>query len=103
MQRFRFTAFGGDYTLMNVETGSENMDYSSLFLDTATGETVGNGYLIAEGETVELVYKVEITGETPPSSFGEAFQILQRLRSANIRGSFSVQERPGWTVTIEGY
>lgn len=103
VQRFRFTAFGGDYTLMNVETGSENMNYSSLFLDTATGETVGNGYLIAEGETVELVYKVEITGETPPSSFGEAFQILQRLRSANIRGSFSVQERPGWTVTIEGY
>lgn len=102
VQRFRLTAFGGDYTLMNVETGSENMNYSSLFLDTATGETVGNGYLIAEGETVELVYKVEITGETPPSSVSEAIQMLQRMRSADIRGSFSVQERPGWTVTIEG-
>ncbi|QJX02163.1 hypothetical protein HML84_08815 [Alcanivorax sp. IO_7] len=63
MQRFRLTAFGGDYTLMNVETGSENMNYSSLFLDTATGETVGNGYLIAEGKPWSLCIKWRLRGD----------------------------------------
>ncbi|MCH2557355.1 MAG: PKD domain-containing protein [Alcanivorax sp.] len=101
VERFRLTAFGGDYTLVNVASGSENTNYSASFLDTASGEPVTDGYMIAEGETVELLYRVNIAGETPPASIIEASQMLQRLKDGNIRGGFSVREQPGWTVTID--
>jgi len=50
---------------------------------------------------VELLYRVNIAGETPPASIIEASQMLQRLKDGNIHGSFSVREQPGWTVTID--
>ncbi|MBL7251874.1 PKD domain-containing protein [Alloalcanivorax marinus] len=101
-ETFRLTAFGGDYTLVDVATNSDNPNYVPEFYDLTSGRAITEGYVIPQGESIDIVYRLAISGESEPTSQDGREAVAARLREANIHGSFRIQERAGWMISIGG-
>ncbi|WP_133490490.1 PKD domain-containing protein [Alcanivorax sp. 24] len=99
---YRLTAYGGDYTLIDVTTHSDNPSYQPVFYDVTHDQPVTEGYVIREGESIDIHYQLEISGEAEPTDQDERDALAARLREANIRGSFRVQEKEGWIISLGG-
>ena len=97
---YRLTAYGGDYTLIDVATHSDNPSYQPVFYDVTSDQTVTEGYVIREGESIDIHYQLEISGEAEPADQDERDALATRLREANIRGSFRVREKEGWIISL---
>ncbi|MGD8176915.1 PKD domain-containing protein [Marinimicrobium sp. ARAG 43.8] len=100
--RIRLSAIGGDYTLINVDTPSDDARYPTRFWDLTHNQPVTEGYSIPQGESIEIVFQVEIPAdELPNGDRALASELAERMNAANITGGrFDVAEKPGWSVEI---
>ncbi|MES1944049.1 lipoprotein [Salinisphaera sp. PC39] len=95
------TAAGGDYTF-DVDTRSDDARFIPKLTDTTNDREITDGYVLAQGESIQVVAQVEFPdGELPHTTREQAETLAQDLNAANIRWTLNVRERPDWRIEYD--
>lgn len=92
----RLTAFGGNYTLTDIQLNSDDPRFSPRFMDITNSREIINGYVIPQGESIEVQFQLVVPDTIPRDE-----QLKEDLTNANITGFFRIKEKPDWTVSMQ--
>jgi len=86
VQRYRLTAYGGDYTIADLAATSAQSGYALSF------QGLNNGQVIRKGETVEFSLRMQVPSPVPAAAD------LNKA-SEGMQWSFRIAEKSGWTFS----
>lgn len=95
---FSLTAFGGDYTITDIQLSSIDSGHTPRFMDVTNGQEITEGYLIEQGQSVVVSLVIPFGLSSSDYNLIEA---RTKMNDANISGSFRIEENPDWTVSLQ--
>lgn len=94
VKNYRLTAFGGDYTIRNLQVGtSTNLEYPGY---TGKFDGLSEGQVIRLGESVDFSLVVTAPG-------GQGTTTTMNNITEGIVYRFEIAEKPGWTFEYQPY